>query len=287
MSCYKKIGLVVISAALTACGGGDGDASSNANINPTETSQLIHGGTVVTPTLVSFSLKNEIKSDIFENYFKVTVSAEDTIVIKSTLKDELEARLHTRCIESTGDYTISINNDIKSCSLDMKYTFKSAGDYILHFKYPRNYPQNNSGYFDIALIPAKAIFSPSNFSTGKPNNPRTIITGGADNSLSANDFYNNFVYDAQSGDTLHIQTYPNTIPTAIDGTRCKEHWSKYDGYSPKDGYFTYGVLTSDLGEYNCAETFEHRYEKAGRYYLNIRFMHGAQGFFRAVVVKGI
>lgn len=278
MDIFKKTALCVfVSASLVSCGGGDSEGSviNNTSNNQPESLKIVHGGTVASPTSVSFKLPNEIKSDIFENYFRITVSAGDTIVIKSTLKNRLDEISHLRCVEKTGDYTIRINDDIKSCSLDMRHTFEIGGDYILHFKYP----QSNYGHFDVALISSNASFSPSNNATGKPDDPRKIIIGGMDNQLSANDFYNNFIYDAQAGDTLHIQTYPNAIPKAIDNLRCIEQGNNYI-------YFAYGVWTNDLNKYNCAENFEHRYEKAGRYYLNIRFINGAEGFFRAVVVKG-
>lgn len=269
--------ILVAALALSSCGGGGGGGDSgNAGNNPSTVPQPFPGGTVAEPALMSLDNKNAIKADAFENYFKVTVSAGDTVIIRSTLQNALDDTESLRCSMSS-NYAISISSDIGSCSLNFKHTFVTGGVYTFHFKYPLS----NYGYFNAAIIPAGAIFTPVASASGRPDSPRSIIIGGADNALSENDFFNNFAYDAQAGDTLHIQTYPDILPSSNDTLRCNMSSGKYDGAS------SYGVLISDTGGYSCSETFEHRFDQAGRYYLNIRFILGAKGFFRAVVVPSI
>lgn len=250
---------------LTACGGGESGKSESV-----EKPQLISGGAADSPVLVSIDKNNEIKSDSFFNYFKISVSAGDTLVVKSTLRDELDGVLHRRCQEN-GDYAIMLKDMAKSCSLDLKYTFNVGGTYLLHVKYP----QGNSGYFNVALNSEGVALNPSINATGRPDDPRLMIVNGVDNNVSSNDFYNNFAYDAIAGDVLHIQAYPKVSPSVVDSRRCRE----------LGGYYSYGIMIDTIGFYNCAEVLEYRFEETGRYFLKIKFPHETEGFFRAVVVS--
>lgn len=265
---------VTTALPLASCGGGE--SSSSSYNSPSETTRHNSGGTVASPSVMSFVNGNEIKEDPFENYFKVTAAVGDTIIIRSSLQNTLDSQEIARC-NYASNFTISITNITShagSCTRHLKYTFESTGVYNFHFKYPRG----NYGYFDATIIPAGSTFTSVASGTGRPNDPRPIITGGADNALSGNDFFNNFAFDAKAGDTLHIQTYPDVQPSSTDKARCT--WSSGDYVSNS----SYGVLTSDVGRFNCSEVFEHRYEKAGRYYLSIRFIGNTKGFFRAIVV---
>lgn len=283
--------VLVVALGLLSCGGGGGSTgNSSATPQPTPgsggtpqpspdsggTPQPVSGGTAAAPAAMSFDNKNEIKADAFDNYFKITASAGDTIIIKSTLVNAVQDRDVLIC-NMNSDYMIQIVGRHGACSLNLKFTFDTSGEYTVHFKYP----QANYGYFNAAIIPAAATFSPTTSATGKPDDPRTIVTGGADNQLSENDFYNNFIYDAKAGDTIHIQIYPDTLPSSQDALRCNMSGGGYEDFT------SFGVLTSDTGKFNCDQTFDHTFAQAGRYYLNIRFIHGVKGFLRAVVVPAI
>lgn len=253
---------------LAACGGGD-----SGNIGNTDnTLQLNPGGNAAAPAQMSFDIPNEIKADPFENYYQITVTAGDTIVINTTLISPLDSTKYMGCQLTTSAYFISVNYGYSSCKVHFKQTFTSDGVYTFHF----DDALNNYGYFDAALISAGTSLNPSSGATGRPDDPRSIILGGTDNLLSANSFYNNFIYDAQAGETLQIQTYPNILPSGTDNLQCQTNGEDFESY------YSYGVSIND-SKFTCNESFEYQFDQAGQYELNIRFLYGAEGFFRAVV----
>ncbi|MGH8493713.1 MAG: hypothetical protein ACRERR_11525 [Moraxellaceae bacterium] len=258
--------LVMALSALTACGSGGGDSSGSES----ETKNA--GGTISAPSSIREDIKNSISSDEFNNYFKVQALSGDTLIIKATMNATLDPTLYSRCVTES-DYTISIGSE-KSCSLNIKYKFTADGEYKIHFKFPGG----NSGYFNAVVLTSSTTIVPSATANGAANQPRTISLGGTDNALSANDFFNNFAYNAEAGDTLHIQLYPSVNPSPTDSNRCLMANGEYNIY------YSFGVAVVGISEYNCNNTFEYTFSSEGQHYLNIRFINGAQGYFHATVV---
>lgn len=274
-----RAGIFCVTILLSALGISSCGEGGSSNAGPSESSQLVAGGTIAEPAIMSFEEANEIQSDPFENYFKVSVSAGDTIFIKVTLQSELGGLETSRC-SSMGQFPIDLIGESRWCGLNVKHTFGSAGEYKIHF----NYEDGNIGYFNAAIIPAGAVLTPSIGASGRPEDPRLILLGGADNFLSENDLFNHFVYDAQAGDTLHIQTYPDNPPSSTERSICYGHYGRYDDST------SYGVYISETDRYlsetdrySCDGAFAYLFDRAGRYYLNVRFINGAKGYFRAVV----
>ena len=79
---------LAIALALTACGGGGGGGSSDSgggtggDGGSGDEVVLNRGGDPSNPTPVSLALANEINADTFQNHFKITVEAGDTLIIK-------------------------------------------------------------------------------------------------------------------------------------------------------------------------------------------------------------
>jgi hypothetical protein len=257
---------------LSTIAGCESEESNSSNTNNTGSAvQLNPGGTAAAPSQMRLDIPNEISSDQFENYFNITVMAGDTLVINTTFINPMDSSANNNCQVSGSDF-ISMNTESYRCAAHLKQQFTSDGVYTFHF----SDALNNSGFFDAALISDGQSFTASSGATGRPDDPRAIILGGVNNSLSSNSFYNNFVYDAQAGETLQIQTYPDTSPSVMDNNICQIMGRDFEAYR------TFGVLIND-SRYNCSESFEHQFDQAGQYHLNIRFLHGVEGYFRAVV----
>ena len=248
------------------------EESTSGNNDVGNTDQLNSGGTVSAPAQMSYVISNEINSDAVVNYFSAAASMGDTIIINTTLTNPLDGSDDLRC-QLTGDYFISNSTGYEYCGAHVWGVFGSDGDRIYNFKFPFN-----NGYYDAAYIPEGTTFSPSFEASGRPDEPRSILLGSIDNQLSANSFYNNFVYDAQAGETLKIQTYPEIVPSGTDNLACQNSGQWFQSY------YSYGVLMFDVANsFNCSETFEYTFTEAGQYKLNIRFLPGVKGYFQAVV----
>lgn len=266
-SSLTAIVIFILTLFIAAC-----DVEEDGNNNSANTPLLNPGGTVAAPTQMSFDIPNEIKSVASENYFTFTASSGDAIVINTSLVLPIDGSTDLACQLTGSGFFTNLTNGYSGCIAHVRGQFGSDADRTFHFAFP-----NNSGYFDAAYIPAGTTFSPTSESTGRPDDPRAIILGGTDNSLSANSFYNNFIYDAQAGETLQIQTYPDVLPSGTDNLGCQTSGQTFG--SP----FSYGVIINTGNQFNCSETFEHYFDQAGQYNLNIRLLVGVDGFFRAVV----
>lgn len=266
-SSLTAIVIFTLTLFIVACG-----VEEDGNNNLPNTPQLNPGGTAAAPTQMRFDISNEIKADTFENYFTLSVTMGDTIVINTSLINSIDGSTDLACQLTGSGFITNLTTGYSGCIAHLRGQFGSDDDRTFHFAFP-----NNSGYFDAAYIPEGTTFSPPSDSTGRPDNPRSIIFGGTDNSLSENSFYNNFIYDAQAGETLQIQLYPDVLPSGTDNLGCQSKGQTFGSA------FSYGVIINTTNQFNCSETFEYYFDQAGQYNLNIRFLVGVGGFFRAVV----
>lgn len=223
---------------------------------------------------MSLTRPNEITGDPFNNYFKVDVDVGDTLILRSTLAGVLADQDFARCSANPDEYVgIRLNAEIRSCSLNFRYTFETAGEY----RFQLGYPDQNFGYFEVAILPAGFKPAPADDASGAPDAPLPIDFTG-DNELLVNDFYNHFAYDAKAGDTLYVQGYLDREESRQDTSRCVSNASY-------ESYYAFGVISDDLNAFSCSSSFERRFEEAGRYYLNFRFKRATAGYFRAVVAE--
>ena len=270
---FKLVSASLLLVALSACGGGGGDATSNTTTTvPTvEINKLNKGGNPANPAAISFVQPNEINSDSFQNNFKVTVKAGDTLIIKSTIMIPLENNWMRACsgVQSM-DQGIVLGDLQHSCNEWIRYTFEKPGEHIVKILYPNNTP----GSFDAALTSNATVAEPTLSASGKPNQPRLISLTGK-NLIVPNDFFNYYAIDLKAGNTIYIQSYVDKAATNIETRVC----------SGSGNYNSLGTFGIELNEtrFSCGNTLEHLATYDGRYFLNFRYPGITQGYFKAVV----
>ncbi len=281
MDIFKKTALyVLVSASLIACGGGGDDANVEAQ-QSFDSTRFNQGGNPSVPAIVSLTVPNGVSADKLNNYFKVSVTAGDTLIIKSTLKNTIDDRSAWLCRNNVaGSFKgISLDALSKSCSLNLTHIFTESGEHILSF----DYGNLNNGFFEAAIIHKEQYPLPFITASGRPEQPKVIDLQG-NNKLSSNDFYNNYTYDAKAGQTIYIQAYLDKAISEVDASRCRNSNSS-------NSYYAYGISLnlnlSDKSKYSCGDYFEHRFESDGRYYFNFRYLNGVNGYFRVVITQPI
>lgn len=278
----KSVGVLILALAMVACGGGGDGAPVEVQQN-SDSIQFNQGGNPSVPAIISLTVPNGINADKLNNYFKVSVTAGDTLIIKSTLKNTIDDRSAWLCRNNVAGSFKGIILDAlsKSCSLNLTHIFTESGEHILSF----DYGNVNNGFFDAAIIHKEQYPAPFKTASGRPEQPK-VIDLQDNNKLSSNDFYNNYAYDAKAGQTIYIQAYLDKAISEIDAHRCRNNNQNYS-----NSYFAYGISLSlnlsDQSKYSCGDYFEHRFESDGRYYFNFRYLNGVNGYFRVVITQPI
>lgn len=267
---FKLVSASLLLVALSACGGGGGDATSNATPPAVETLKFNKGGNPANPAAISFAQPNEINSDSFQNNFKVTVKAGDTLIIKSTIMIPLENNWMRVCSSNQSMNQGIVLVDLQqSCNERIRYTFEKPGEHIVKILYPNNTP----GFFDAALTSNATVAEPTQSASGEPNQPRLISLTG-ENLIVPNDFFNYYAIDLKAGSTIYIQSYVDKAATNIETRVCTGEGGSYD--------FGFGIEINRT-RFSCGNTLEHLATYDGRYFLNFRYLGITQGYFKAVV----
>ena len=252
---------------LVACGGGGGGGVDAPTATPTVT--LNKGGNPADPAAISFVQPNEINPDSFQNNFKVTVKAGDTLIIKSTIMIPLEASWKLSCARAQ-DQGIVLGNLQYSCGEWSRYTFEKPGEHIVKILYPNKTP----GFFDAALTSNATVAEPTLSASGTPNQPRLIALTG-ENLIVPNDFLNHYAIDLKAGNTIFIQSYVDKAATTAETNNCR----RFDNYNSP---YSFGIELNET-RFSCGNTLEHLATFDGRYFLNFRYPGMTQGYFKAVV----
>jgi hypothetical protein len=233
--------------------------------------ELNDGGTASNPSDMSFILPNRISSDSFDNHFNFEVSAGDQIHIISSLEYPIDGTDSMRC-QMGGASTWMRVDGTGYCIIHYRKTFSSDSAHTFQFAPPTG----NSGYFDAALVSGFQVFNPTVSATGRPDDPRSITVGGGNNLVSQNSFYNHFIYEAQAGETLQIQTYPDYSHSGYS-VSCQSVSGSFYSHA------SYGIMVGDDTVFNCGTSRSYEFAASGQYRVNIRFLNGG-GYFRANVL---
>mgnify|MGYP002152405754 CR=1 FL=1 len=106
-------------------------------------------------------VRNQLGSQPFFNYFRVSVDKGTTMVLDVSLERPLSQTQRSRCASSPGDgarpssydtqvhiYDGSLSRIGGKCGETLSYTFGKAGTYLVNF----DYGAQSAGYFNVALI---------------------------------------------------------------------------------------------------------------------------------------
>lgn len=270
--------LLGITLPLVGCGGsGGGDTAAE----PEPETELNWGGTPSSPAPIDLTGANAVRADLYSNYFSYTAAAGDQIHIHVTLEKRVTDDALRKCSAGPTAYhngiqvPSSIEGEpplVRSCDVDLRYTFDQPGTYLLTF----GYPDDNVGFFHAAVVSSLngSQPQPAIGAGGTPDKPRYILFD-EHNMITHNTLANYYAYDARAGETLYVQSYLASTPSGEEERRCSAS-SLWESSS------AYGVFVEE-GKLSCSAQLEHRFTEDGMHLIGFRFLPENTGHFIATV----
>jgi hypothetical protein len=280
----KRTIIILLSLIIFGCGGGSEPGSSlppvNAGISPPPANESNPGGTVSSPSSVSFSKRNIISGDSFYNYFSLTLSEATRIHISVLLDDGLESSKKQLC-KSGGRAYIFVNGSRAGCDHRFVMNFE-AGEHEIHF----DYPNQGNGYFNIdGIREGEVEILEADGTGGLPSSPKAILVGG-DNKINENLLFNYYAYTGDAGDRIVINTYLEESIPLVMYQRCRS----IGGGSSNLRGSAIGIRIN-AGVYGCKNNLDYVLPEAGTYYFHLFFMaplditFPVPGYFRVDIKK--
>ncbi|MBD3667987.1 MAG: hypothetical protein HUJ16_08510 [Kangiella sp.] len=223
------------------------------------------GGTLSSPSPLSFTKQNEIVADHSNNYFSVELNSGDRLYLFSSLPD---SNITTDGISKCEDhpelygYGLHIIDEQNSCGYSLAHTQEVAAQQVIHI----SYPDSIYGFFNADVVPSSGVeVQPADGKGGKPSQPKEFLFGH-ENGIYYDQMINFYAYHAKAGEVININTYP--------GAYIEEDIKLGCNIDPSfNSVFGIGVSVND-GDYSCTEQFEYTFPEDGLYIFHLKFLHG-------------